>query len=254
MKFVKIKTLTLIDDLNLKLSSSTKINLGNGKQFKGLYEKLIAEASKVKGVIIAKSLTGQEPSVTANIKTKDGHTFQLPEPNPVHLYFQNSCNHLLRSQQLLKELKNIDPLLHDDQYNKFLEYFNEVTIGITFLVTTVEAFVNQHIPENYVCEFEGKELNKESIEWKDLKTKLKHIIPRIHGKHFLKTSEKEYCYILEIQDLRDDLIHLKTEHKDNRTYYENVFVRLLNFESDKYVSAVFLYLNSLKEDYIEETI
>lgn len=257
MKSIKIRPLTLADDLNLKVNTRRDFKIEDPDKAKVILDKVMALASQFKGsgIIMAKSLSGQPAAVTTNLQTKDGHTFQFPEPNPVHLYFQNACNRLAASQILLTELKAIDPFHHEQQYNKFLEYFNEVTDGITFLVTSVEAFINQHIPDNIIYQVdENKQWNKSNIEWKDLKTKMKVIIPAIYGSHFLKTNEKEYSQILDVQDLRDALVHLKTEHKDNKTFYEDIIKRLLDFEPGKFVDAVFLYLNSIRPDYIQEKV
>jgi len=255
MKSIKIRPLTLSENLNLKVSSVKNIKFDNPEKAKAAIEKIMdfVSKSKDKGIIVAQTLRGQPAAVATNVTTKDGHTFQFPEPNPVLLYFKNACDHLAKSQDLLKELKAIEAIQHELQYHKFLEYFVEVTTGITFLVTSVESFINQHIPENIAYHsIKGKIWSKADIEWKDLKTKIKIIIPAIYNLHFLKTNEKEYSLILEVQDIRDRLVHLKTEHKENKTFYEEIIKCLLDFEPQKYVDAVFLYLNSLQANYIEE--
>ena len=230
MKSIIVRPLTLADDLNIKVNTRKNFTSEDPIKAKEIMSKLMALAIEHKdsGIIMAKSLSDQPAAVTTNLRTKDGHTYQFPEPNPVHLYFQNACNRLATSQTLLIDLKAIDPLHHEQQYNKFLDYFSEVTDGITFLVTSVEAFINQHIPDNIIYQVdENKQWNKTDIEWKDLKTKIKVIIPAIYGLHFLNTNPKEYNHVLKVQDLRDDLVHLKTEHKSNKTFYEDIFELVL---------------------------
>lgn len=257
MKSINIRPLTFADDLNLKINSQKYFKIEDQNKVKETIDKVIDLVSKSKdsGIIISKTLIGQSAAVSTNLKTKDGHTFQFPEPNPVHLYFRNACNHLAASQSLLSELKRIEPFHYELQYNKFLDYFNEVTTGIIFLVTSVEAFINQHIPDNIIYTIdENKQWDKTDIERQDLKTKIKIIIPTIYDLYFLRTHEKEYSQIFNIQNLRDDLVHLKTEHKNNMTFYENIIKRILDFEPNKYVDAVFLYLNHLDSDFLQENI
>ena len=53
---------------------------------------------------------------------------------------------------------------------------------------------------------------------------------------------KEYSYIIEINRLRNNLVHLKTERKSNKTYYEEIIKLLLEFDPQKYVDAIFYIL------------
>lgn len=257
MKSIKIQPLTLIDDLKIKTNVRKSFKLEDPIKQEQFVREMMAllNQGKSSGIIIGKQLKGQPVAVATNFKTSDGHIFQFPEPNPVHIYFQNACNHLKTSQVLLKELKSIDSFRYEKQYEKFILYFSEVTIGIVFLVTTLEAFINQQIPDDIAYPVDEKQKwNKQEIEKKSIKTKVKLIIPFVYEVHFQKTNEKHYSLILEVQDIRDELIHLKTAQTKNKTIYETIMKRLLDFEPRKYIEATFLYLNSLKGDYIQEEL
>ena len=70
--------------------------------------------------------------------------------------------------------------------------------------------------------------------------------------HF--TNEKEYCQLTEIQNLRNDLIHLKTQQSINRTSYEELFTKLLQTETDRLVDSAFIFMNAIQPQYlVEET-
>lgn len=259
MKSIKIKPLTFAEDLRIPTNQVTHYNITDPEKAKEVMEKLQNFVSQYKNTnlfIQAKSLKGIDtPAITTNIKTKDGNTFQFPEPNPVHLYFQNSCNHLTASLTLLKDLKQYNSIDHEKQYAVFLKYFHEITTGITLLVMSVETFINQHIPETIVLEMgENTHWNKPIIERKSLKIKIKEIIPKIYGVNFYLQNEVDYIYLIEVQDLRNDLVHLKTVQKSNKTFYEDLIKRLLEFEPEKYVNAVFKFLNCLNAGYIEEEL
>jgi hypothetical protein len=216
-----------------------------------------------KGHIQSKSMPELEipATVTTNILTKDKIPFQFPEPNPIHLYFQNACNRLEKGKYLLKELKKIDILDHTAQYKKYCEYFYEVNDGITLLISSVEGHINQLIPENIQITFstdaEPKKediWSKEDMLWKDLKTKIKKILPYITGTNFCKTNATDYQRILALQVTRNKLIHLKTIFQNNYTFYEQLMKELLDFDGKIYVDSVYNFLNYYIPNYIQEEI
>ena len=246
--------MTLTSNLIIKVDKEKHKIIEDPEKARELQRKIeqFVANNKDKGIIIAKSMPGTPTAVATNFKTKEGNVFQFPEPNPIHLYFQNACNRFKSGTDILKELTSIDSIDTSSQFNKFSEYFFEVTTGIIFLVTTVEAYINQKIPEDINFKLDDSELNKKDIEWKDIKTKIKNILPKIHNKEFHKVNEKEYSQILELQNIRDNLIHLKTDYKENKTYYENIIKTLLDFNPVKYVDAVILFLNFFHPNFIEE--
>ena len=86
----------------------------------------------------------------------------------------------------------------------------------------------------------------------DIKEKIKDYLPIIFNIKFQLTNDKEYQKILKIRDLRNDLIHLKTQLSINKTFYEQMFSELLESETDELVEAVFIFINKIRPNYLTD--
>ena len=71
------------------------------------------------------------------------------------------------------------------------------------------------------------------------------------GVDFAKTNKSEYDRIMNTNDLRDDLIHLKRTNKSNNTAYQDLFKRLYDYNQFKNSEAVYRFLDTLKPNYFE---
>ncbi len=218
MKIIIVKPLKFIDSLNLKVRNIQHEKIIADALTKDLIiEKLnvfIADYRK-KGneVIVGQKLEG-DTVVSAQIKSKNKQSYFFPEPNPVHIFFNQAVEHLERSSEFKFQLKNIGKADYKALFTAFNIFFKEVSTGIIMLHASVEAFINQQIPDNFSIDIEGDTYTKKDIEWKDLKEKVKIFLPEITQVKFHVTNEKEYCQLTDIQKLRNDLIHLKTHYNN----------------------------------------
>jgi len=73
----------------------------------------------------------------------------------------------------------------------------------------------------------------------------------LSGVDFAKTNKSEYDRIMNTNDLRDDLIHLKRTNKSNNTAYQDLFKRLYDYNQFKNSEAVYRFLDTLKPNYFE---
>lgn len=258
MKKIKIAHLTNVSDLKLNVITQKNITLESPEKAKEVLEKinaLIAEfRTKGMEIIIGQSIE-DAVAVSTKVELKNNKSYFLPEPNPVHLFFTNAVQHFENAKQLKQELDKIEHTNYHQLFLSFNIFFNEVTTGVIMLYTSVEAFINQHIPEKYAFDIDGKIFLKKDIEWMDIKEKIKDYLPIVFGGlKFQISNDKQYQKILKIREIRNNLIHLKTELSINKTFYEALFTELIEAKTDDFVEAVFVFMNTFRPGYlVEET-
>lgn len=256
LKKIEILPLTDFDTLNLQVASKKHYDLTvlDQAQTKELLTKLHEIVAKTPGAIIA-SKQGEKTYVNTQIKgSRDkSKIFTFPEPNPICIYFSSANRHLQQSYALknkfFSEEQHFDANYH---YGNFIEYLQETSEGITLLSTTIEGFINQLLPENLQLEIDGVMKNKNEIEWLDITTKLRQVIPSLTGIDFQQTNGKDYTNICLVIDLRNDLIHLKKSVKENITNYQALFKRLVDFDHIACSDSIFTFINTVIPDYLVE--
>lgn len=256
LKKIEIHPLTDFDTLNLQVASKKHYDLTvlDQAQTKEILTKLHEIVAKTPGAIIA-SKQGDKTYVNTQIKgSRDkSKIFTFPEPNPICIYYNSANRHLQQSYALknkfFSEEQHFDANYH---YGNFIEYFQETSEGITLLSTTVEGFINQLLPKNLQLEIDGVMKNKNEIEWLDITTKLRQVIPSLTGIDFQQTNGKDYANICLIIDLRNDLIHLKKSVKENITNYQALFKRLVDFDHIACSDSIFTFINTVIPDYLVE--
>jgi hypothetical protein len=97
-------------------------------------------------------------------------------------------------------------------------FFERIMASVVFACTSLEAFVNEEIPDKYVHVIEERKFarhyDKEQIERQlNLDDKLGHVLPFALGVPSLKGGSQWQAY-LTLRDLRDRIIHMKTKDRD----------------------------------------
>ena len=256
LKKIAILPLTDFDTLNLQVASQKHYDLTvlDQAQIKELLTKLHEFVAKTPGAIIANK-QGDKTYVNTQIKgSRDRKKiFTFPEPNPICIYYSSANRHLQQSYALknkfFSEEQHFDANYH---YGNFIEYFQETSEGVMLLSTTIEGFINQLLPKNLQLEIDGVMKNKNEIEWLDITTKLRHVVPSLTGIDFQQTNNKEYANICSVIDLRNDLIHLKKSVKENITNYQVLFKRLVDFDHIACSDSIFTFINTVIPEYLVE--
>jgi hypothetical protein len=254
-KQITVKPLTSFDSLNLKVASEKRYDMSQLPQEAqtDLMKKLMEIARKSGAAIVTKPVHGQ-PAVSAVVKStkKKGLVFAFPEPNPIHLYYRIAVEHLEKAGSSLQKFYEAQHSHPQNEYKRFCEFFEEAVQGIVFLLMTVEGFLNQLPAEGQTYNINGSEKSKKDLEWMDLTEKLRHAVPALTGVDLHAAHRLLYDRLQLLNDLRNDLIHLKTLQKENYTYYQELFKRLLDFGALEVANAVFDFINLVKSDYFEE--
>jgi len=127
-------------------------------------------------------------------------------------------------------------LVNEEEYYKFLMY--KISC-VTSLISTIECFINEIIPENFTTKNKkGETADKQTIErqW-DLKSKLKTVVPRVKKIFDLKTYEDLSNKFIELSILRNEFIHMKTKlDKKNMDPFVNYFEQLINLDLKQKIS------------------
>jgi hypothetical protein len=256
LKKIIISPLTDIDTLNINVVEEKFIDLTSldGNKTNEFLSKLFDIANISQGVIIG---TKQDDKTYINTQIKGAQNkkkiFTFPEPNPICIYYNSANKHLQLSYELKNKLFTEEQHFNADyHYENFIEYFQETAEGITLLSSTIEGFINQLLTENIQLEINNVTKNKNEIEWLDITTKLRQVLPILTGIDYYQLNEKEYTNICLIIDLRNDLIHLKKSVKENRTNYQNLFKRLVDFDHIACSNSVFHFVNAIIPNYLIE--
>lgn len=169
-------------------------------------------------------------------KTRHNITFQRDQPQPL-----NFVNGYL--------------------YNWHLQYKISTII---FLHSTIEAFINYLMPDDFIYkqEYNGeksdkfikqtKEYNKEQTERYILfKEKLSKVIPQLTNIDFQTKHQKIYDKLLNLNELRNDIIHLRSTKEKNQQYFQKVFDEVVNIDLTPFVNSVSDFINIIKPSFIE---
>ncbi|RLZ06662.1 hypothetical protein [Faecalibacter macacae] len=245
MKIIENKPLTEFSKLPIQVQSTKKVDLTKSElppnEQEELLKKLFQEIGKLKdsGKIILAQSSGSESYVMARIipsKAKN-NPLVFTEPNPVTIYYNCAIAHIETSLELQAKIINNSwsPI---DLYNEFISFFSESFQGITQLLMSLEALFNQLIPDDIELNLNGKNLTKKDIEWQKFKEKYRYILPEISGINLFEDYNDDYQNIITLNDIRNDLIHLKSIRKENFTYYQALFKTLIDLDYKRFSNSV----------------
>lgn len=188
-------------------------------------------------------------------------------PDPVQLYyslahanfqFARHTRHNIIAQHSQGGSIN---LVSEYLYNWHLKY---KISAIIFLHCTVEAFINSLMPESFIFKQEfapnkadkfikqTKEYNKEQTErFIQFKEKLNDVVTQITNIDFQKSHQKTYDKLINLNGLRNDIVHLRSIKEKNSQHFEKAFSTVINTDLNDYVDAVKDFINIIKPDFIE---
>lgn len=257
-KKIKIKPLTDFDSLKLQVASKKRYDATvlSPDEAKEMMTKLLMIIKSSPGAIVAKPIAGTQ-YVSAVVRTtqQKKKMFSFPEPNPIHIYYHTANMHLGQAEINRQQFLQIGEGHPYEGYEAFCQFFQEMVQGVIFLLMTIEGFINQLPAEGTTYTIDGAASTKKDIEWMNFTDKTRKAIPILTGTDFYATNRPDYDRLQLLNDLRDDLIHLKTLEQANFTYYEQLFKRLLDFPSLEISDAVYGFINTIKGDFwLNETL
>ena len=136
--------------------------------------------------------------------------------------------------------------LNESIINSIYAYIGYKSTIITTLISALESFFNQLI-EGQI----GRNVTINSKEYiicykLNFKEKIKYVIPHITNKKYDLSNN----LLIQLNDLRNDIIHLKYGEKG--LVNSSLIDRMIKFDFKKYYSEVVKYFNFYKPEYVEE--
>lgn len=247
---IKIKPLRTIEDANISIVSSKEYFI-EPSQMDDLMDRLLEIAGKNPNVIIAQGLGEKPSSISTVLRNSDNIAVALPEPNLVLVYFRIAHENIevaLEKQALFHAAEKNTP----SKFDALSEYLTNAITAVTFLMITIEALMNQIIPDNIKVWHKGKNIIKNEVEWLDIGTKLKVVLPKIKRIKFHSLYPVEFANIMELKEIRNSLVHLKTNTLANMTSYQSLIQTLLSFEFEKYAMSVKTLIDTIDVNLITE--
>lgn len=246
MEYIKIK------ELPLSNVDKSKMDIIENKAYTINYEdrnflfkelKKIENKQQLKFITTIQDLNGNHIASKIIPKSNKGKVLNFKEPNPIQLYFNLASENFDEANIFQKKLLQDNDVIEDSSI--FNIFFKKVTTGIVFLVMSIEGQLNQIIPDEIVI----NNKSKNEIEFESFEDKIKIYVSnsKILGLDFSKTNNFDYTNITQIINLRNDLIHLKTQTETNQTKYSELFKRIIDFKIEANIKSTFMLLHFLNE-------
>ncbi len=188
----------------------------------------------------------------------DGKNLVFPIPDPTLIYFNNAQQSisLIKSlRQKLLDKVDFTKSLSEPALNEIYHYFGTTSGFVIFLFTSIESFINQQIPDNFIFR---KELNRKTEiynkaqiqEFLDFRTKITEVLSQAKKKDFFHKQTPSSQVIWNLKNFRDDIIHTKTDISPLK--YDKLIKTSLNFKYEKALKSVANFMNFYRSDYIVE--
>jgi hypothetical protein len=208
------------------------------------------------GFVILETDLGDK--VFSFIYNNSGNLSMIPVPDfsLVNYNFAYTLN-IDQKEHRKKLIENLADLTTPNEVSNTYAYDYQgcASSCIICLFTAIECFINDIIPEDFIYQIKGNRktevYNKKQIQVSiSFTDKLTHVLPEAYGKSFLKNSTPTNSHIYNLRNLRNDIVHTKSD----RTGKNNVEIlrSLLNFNYDKTLEATFKLFNFYKPGFIEE--
>lgn len=249
----------------------------NYKITESLFEKVKSDTVKAtnseplssKLIMISEFKTGEKRVIRARPIKHNNNLYVSAFPNPVHLFLSVAIEHFDLSENIKSTnfpkcgkkygddlyLLDIEENGTHTCYNNYIKYRSSC---IVMLVSSLEAFLNHILPNDFIYKTERKkkeiEFNKIDIESSKIsfREKLTSVIPQYLSTIDLNPSlELEKTSILNLYQNRNNLIHLKTNAEDDLTAYFDEIDKMLEFDLNDSIENVVSFMNKVKPDFIE---
>jgi len=176
----------------------------------------------------------------------DGLSTLLDRPNDVGLYSSICERNLLSAKKFYEDTILIRHQYYTgnfpipEQQREYFDYFELITTALIFAYSSIEAFINHFIPDNYTFTKPNgtKVMDKKHIErYFSLTDKLKTIFTDIYS---TPNPEQESWWqrLADLQELRDQTIHTKQDY--SKTRYSKLLSRDI-FDTIQIYRVIILY-------------
>lgn len=201
-----------------------------------------------------------------------GNLFVTAFPNPIHLFLSLAIENYNQSETTKEAnftkcgrqvgadvyILDIEENGTHDCYNQYVKYRSS---SIIMLVSSLEAYLNHIIPNDFVYTTTRKgkqvEFDKEKIESTKVSfiEKLNEVIPQWIGKpDFWTTYQQENNIIEDLYKNRRNLIHLKTNSDDDFKRYFPAIDKMLDLDILAAIDATIKFMNVVSPGFVEKQL
>lgn len=242
-----------------------------------LYDKVTSDAVKTTNsdvlsnqlIMVAKFKTGEKRVVRSRPIKLENNRYVSAFPNPVHIFLSIAVEHHNLSEDIKREnfpkcgkkygedlyLLDIEENGTHTCHNNYIKYRSS---SIVMLVSSIEAFLNHIIPNDFIYKTErkGKPVNFDKIAIESPKIwfseKLQKVIPQYLETIGVKANfDVEFKSILELYNNRKNIIHLKTNAEDDLKAYFDEIDQMLDLDIKKSIDSVICFMNKVKPKFVE---
>lgn len=195
----------------------------------------------------------------------NGNTFISALANPIHLFVTLGIEHFDLSEEIKflkfpkcgKQLGDdifLLPIEENGTHQCHNDYIKYRSSSIIMLVSSIEAFINHTLPNDFIYKTEKKNYTKIEIEGPRIFfiNKLEKVIPQyLNQEDFWDSHMEIKTEILKLYNIRKNLIHLKTNAEDDFNAYFNVIDEMLELNIGNCIDCVINFMNLVKPNFIE---
>ena len=219
--------------------------------------------------MITKFKTGEKRVIRSRPIKHEENRYVSAFPNPVHIFLSIAVEHYTLSESIKNEnfpkcgkkygdnlfLLDIEENGTHTCHNNYIKYRSS---SIVMLVSSIEAFLNHIIPNDFIYKTERKgkpiEFDKIAIESPRISfsEKLQKVIPQYLESLNKKTNfDKEFKSILSLYKNRRNIIHLKTNAEDDLKAYFDEIDQMLELDIKESIDNTVNFMNKVKTEFIE---
>lgn len=220
-------------------------------------------------IMVTEFKDGERRVIKARPVKYQNKLFVTAFPNPVHLFLSVAIEQYNHSEKIKETnflkcgkkygddiyLLDIEENGTHECYNHFVKYRAS---SIIMLVSSLEAYLNHIIPNDFIYRTIRKEksveFNKEEIESAKIsfREKLTEIIPQWLGENsFWNTYQSDKEIIFELYENRKNIIHLKTNAQDDFERYFSVIDKMLDLDIFASINSTIKFMNLVTKNFIE---
>ena len=202
--------------------------------------------------------TSEKEKIFAFIHNHHGKHIVIPMPDFTLVYYDFAYKLNIQRKEFTKEI--FEKLSEDSSFtevnsNLLYNFYGYSSSCIINLFTCLESFINSLLGSDK--EFVDRKNNRTEIynreqiqQYLSFLDKLKKVLPQFHNKNFFLNSTPTNQHIIKLKDLRDKIIHTKSDSTGDSQI--EIFKLLLNFKYEETFASVSKLINFYKDSYIVE--
>lgn len=192
-------------------------------------------------------------------------------PSPTHLFLSAAVElYQISEQRKNKNFINCGKQLdipnsaildfeQGDTNECFTDFLKTRSSSIIMLVSALENFMNQQIPNDYTYIWFDKKNHKKKKNHDEIENnvsfnnKLEYVIPdACKSKELWKNNSEELNIIKELYSHRKEFVHLKTKSEKEWKRYFEAFDNMVKFDMNKAIQAVIKIMNIISPEFVLE--